>query len=85
MDTIKNCIYLQCDQNICSVFQSNCCQKNIGAQFTHLHVPSLCKEFFVMRHNIGHSNKDMEGLDYISSPGFLGLNLIIVYLLLVRV
>ena len=38
-----------------------------------------------MRHNIGHSNEDMEGLDYISSPGFLGLNLIIVYLLLVRV
>ena len=27
-----------------------------GAQFTHLHIPSLCKEFFEMRHNIGHSN-----------------------------
>ena len=26
--------------------------KNIGAQFTHLYIPSLCKEFFVMRHNI---------------------------------
>ena len=67
------------------VVGSSLYQKNIGAQFTHLHVPSLCKEFFVMRHNIGHSNEDMEGLDYISSPGFLGLNLIIVYLLLVRV
>ena len=32
-------------------------QKNIGAQITHLHIPSLCKEFFMMRHNLGHSNK----------------------------
>ena len=31
-------------------------QKNIGAYFTHLHIPSLFKEFFVMRHNIGHSS-----------------------------
>ena len=38
------------------VVGSSLYQKNIGAQFTHLYVPSLCKEFFVMRHNIGHSN-----------------------------
>ena len=31
-------------------------QKNIGAQSTHLHVLLFCKEFFVMHHNIGHSN-----------------------------
>ena len=31
-------------------------KKNVGAQFTYLHVPSLCKKFFVMRHIIGHSN-----------------------------
>ena len=37
------------------VVGSNLYQKNIGAQFTHSYVPSLCKEFFVMRHNIGHS------------------------------
>ena len=30
------------------------CQKNIGAKFTHLYIPSLCKEFVVMRHNLGH-------------------------------
>ena len=38
------------------VVGSSLYQKNIGAQLTHLHVPSLCKEFSVMRHNIGHSN-----------------------------
>ena len=31
-------------------------QKNIGAKFIHLYIPSLCMEFFVMRHNLGHSN-----------------------------
>ena len=36
---------------------------NIGAQFTHLHVPSLCKEFFAMRHNIGHSNLHRQSLN----------------------
>ena len=30
--------------------------KNISAVFTHSYIPSLCKMFFVMRHNIGHSN-----------------------------
>ena len=30
-------------------------KRNIGAQFTPLYVPSMCKEFFVMRHNFGHS------------------------------
>ena len=39
------------------VVGSSSYQKNIGAQFTHLHVPSLCKEFFMMRHNIGHSSE----------------------------
>ena len=34
----------------------SCYQKSIGTEFTHLNIPSLCKEFFVMRHNIGHSN-----------------------------
>ena len=24
-------------------------------EFTHLYIPSLCKEFFVMHHNLGHS------------------------------
>ena len=37
---------------------SGCYQKNIGTQFTHLHIPSLCKEFFVMRQNIGHSSAE---------------------------
>ena len=36
------------------VVGSSSCQKNIGAKFTHLYIPSLCKEFFVMRHNLGH-------------------------------
>ena len=40
------------------VVGSSLYQKNIGAQFTHLYVPSLCKEFIVMRHNIGHSNRE---------------------------
>ena len=31
-------------------------QKNIGAKFIHLYIPSLCKEFFVIRHNLGHPN-----------------------------
>ena len=30
-------------------------QKNIDAKFTHLYIPSLCKEFIVMLHNLGHS------------------------------
>ena len=38
------------------VVGSSLYQKNICAQFTHLHVSSLCKEFFVMGHNIGHSS-----------------------------
>ena len=29
--------------------------KNTAAKFTHSYIPSLCKEFFVMRHNLGHS------------------------------
>ena len=41
------------------VVGSSLYQKNIGAQFTHLYVPSLCKEFFVMRHNIGHSSGEL--------------------------
>ena len=32
-------------------------QKNIGAKFTHLDIPSWCKEFFVMRHNLGHPSE----------------------------
>ena len=36
------------------VVGSSLYQKNIGAKFTHLYIPSLCKEFFVMRHNLGH-------------------------------
>ena len=28
--------------------------KNINVQFTHLYIPSMCKEFFVMPHNLGH-------------------------------
>ena len=30
--------------------------KKNGAEFTHFYVPSLCKEVFVMRHNLGHSS-----------------------------
>jgi hypothetical protein len=41
------------------VVRSSCYQKNIGAEFTHLYIPSLCKEFFVMRHNLGHFNVDV--------------------------
>ena len=37
------------------VVGSSSYQKNIGAKFTHLYIPSLCKEFIVMRHNLGHS------------------------------
>jgi hypothetical protein len=37
--------------------RSSCYQKNIGAQFTHLHIPLLCEEFFVMRHNIAHMGR----------------------------
>ena len=36
------------------VVRSSCYSKNIGAKFIHLYIPSLCKEFFVMRHNLGH-------------------------------
>ena len=35
----------------------------IGAKFTHLYIPSLCKEFIVMRHNIGHSTECTHYLD----------------------
>ena len=38
--------------------------KNIGAEFTHLYIPSLCKQFFMMRHNLGHSNKHTCGREY---------------------
>ena len=41
------------------VVGSNTYQKNIGAKFTHLYIPSLCKEFFVMRQNLGHPIVDM--------------------------
>ena len=30
-------------------------QKNIGAKFTHLYIPSLCYETFVIRHIRGHA------------------------------
>ena len=30
--------------------------KNIGAEFTHLHLSSMCQEIVVNRHNIGHPN-----------------------------
>ena len=42
------------------VVGSSLYQKNIGAKFTHLYIPSLCKEFFVMRQNLGHP-KDQLG------------------------
>ena len=38
------------------VVRSSCYRKNIGTEFTHLHIPLLCKECFEMRHNLGHSN-----------------------------
>ena len=41
------------------VVGSSSYQKNIGAKFTHLYIPSLCKEFFVMRHNLGHPNRHL--------------------------
>ena len=42
-----------CFQNLLTF---SCYQKIIGAHFTHLHIPSMCKEFLVMCHNLGHSN-----------------------------
>ena len=49
-------------------------QKNIGAKFTYLYIPSLCKEFFVMRHNLGHPNMYVQNSDFkhLSPKNFLG-------------
>ena len=62
--------------------------KSIGAQFTHLHIPSLCWETIVIRHNLGHSNtqvptqQDVHPNIVISSV-FLGefITCILIYLL----
>jgi hypothetical protein len=34
--------------------RSSCYGKNIGAEFTHLYIPLLCLETFVIRHIRGH-------------------------------
>ena len=47
------------------VVQSSCNQKNIGAEFTHLHTPSLCKKCFLTQHNIGHSNVYDGGMNWV--------------------
>ena len=41
------------------VVRSSCYRKNIGAEFTHLYIPSLCEETFMIRHIRGHSNNSM--------------------------
>ena len=48
--------FLQTAEDHKYVVGSSCYSKNIGAKFTHLFMPSLCKEFIVMRHNLGHSS-----------------------------
>jgi hypothetical protein len=55
--TFKNLICLNFHGQ--EVLESSLYQKNIGAKFTHLYIPSLCKEFFVMHQNLGHPNSDV--------------------------
>ena len=47
-------------------------RKNIGAQFTHLHIPSL--QTIVIRHNLGHSNVHTYPLSVFSNKFLLLLS-----------
>ena len=54
LSTLKTLIFANCWGS--EVVGSSCYPKNTSAKFTHSYLPSLCKEFFLMRHTFGHSN-----------------------------